>query len=130
MIQSSSNPSQLSGWSSTFFACVHISQMELSHGESSPLTITGGKNGVRALGSTGCSTTSSSKLAVVRFELDRKRETETSVRLRAICSEADVMLLRCLTDAYTRQSSFNTPSLDETNRSRTVQHAHAEVPQQ
>lgn len=35
----------------------------------------------------------------VRFELDRNRAFDPSVRVRCILSVADVTLLRCLTDA-------------------------------
>lgn len=65
--------------------------------------MTGGRKGVRARASTACSTASSQTLAVVRLESDRSRAIETSVRLLAICSVADAMLFRCLTDACPSQ---------------------------
>lgn len=62
--------------------------------------MTGGSIAVRARGSTSCTTSSSSiMLPDVRFELDRNRAFDPSVRVRCILSVADVTLLRCLTDA-------------------------------
>jgi hypothetical protein len=67
--------------------------------------MTGGSMAVRALGSTGCTTSSSSSmLPDVRFEFDRTRVLDPSVLVRCIFSVADVTLLRCLTDACIRVS--------------------------
>lgn len=55
---------------------------------------------VRARGSTGCTTSSSSsRLPDVRFEFDRSRLAVLSVRVRCIFRFDEAMLLRWRTDA-------------------------------
>lgn len=55
---------------------------------------------VRARGSTGCTTSSSStKLSELRFELDRSRLVELPVGVRCIFTFDDAMLPRCRTEA-------------------------------
>jgi hypothetical protein len=54
----------------------------------------------RARGSTGCTTSSSSRrLPEVRFELDRSLLALLSVRVRCIFRFDEVILLRCRTEA-------------------------------
>ena len=62
---------------------------------------------VRARGSTGCTISSSSTLGSVRFEFDRRRAIDPSVRLRCSFMLVDATLPRCLTDAYVGQSASN-----------------------
>src|SRR4051794_2824046 len=96
--------------------------------------MTGGSIAVRARGSTGCTTSPSSRLAAVRFESDRSRVVEPLVWLRCIFRVVEATLLRCLTDACIQTiSTFNrqtTTSKQGTHRSRPMEHADAEVPQQ
>ena len=55
---------------------------------------------VRARGSTGCTTSSSSTmLLALRFELDRSRLVELPVCVRCILTFDDAMLPRCRTEA-------------------------------
>jgi hypothetical protein len=55
---------------------------------------------VRARGSTGCTTSSSSStLLEVRFEFDRSRLAVLSVRVRCIFRFDEVTLFRCRTEA-------------------------------
>jgi hypothetical protein len=64
------------------------------------LTKTGGNMAVRARGSTGCTTSSSSMmLPDVRFEFDRNRLTELPVCVRCILRLEEAMLPRCRTEA-------------------------------
>lgn len=80
-------------------------------------TKTGGNIAVRARGSTGCTTSSSSsRLPEVRFELERKRLAELSVRVRCIFRFAEVILLRWRTEAWihiSMQFHFSCPDLIE-----------------
>jgi hypothetical protein len=58
---------------------------------------------VRARGSTGCTTSSSSSmLPVVRFEFDRNRLIELPVCVRCTLRFDEVMLPRCRTEACNR----------------------------
>lgn len=78
--------------STCLFCFLHV---QMSH------TKTGGNIAVRARGSTGCTTSSSSSvLPEVRFELERNRLAELSVRVRCIFRFAEVILLRWRTEAW------------------------------
>jgi hypothetical protein len=77
-------------------------------------TMTGGNMAVRARGSTGCTTSASSCVAVVRLELERSRVIEPSVRVRCIFRVADAILPRCLTDAYIGWNQHSSSEIDTT----------------
>jgi hypothetical protein len=88
-------------WIVVDFLCLQVmvirNLMLRFHGR---LTRTGGNMGVRARGSTGCTTSSSSMLLPdVRFEFDRNRLTELPVCVRCILRFDEAMLPRCRTEA-------------------------------
>lgn len=67
--------------------------------------------GVRARGSTGCTTSSSSStLPVVRFEFERSRLTELPVCVRCIFKLDEAMLPRCRTEAWRIVSYSSAPT--------------------
>jgi hypothetical protein len=64
---------------------------------------------VRARGSTGCTTSSSSStLFEVRFEFDRSRLAVLSVRVRCIFRFDEVTLFRCRTEACDTELTSST----------------------
>lgn len=67
----------------------------------------------------------------MRLELDRNLVLDPSVRVLCILIVAEVILLRCLTDACLVSALSRLSDIRlETDRSRPVKHAHAEVPKQ
>lgn len=106
MIQSSSNPIQHSGSSSTHFDCCAHGQRALYILGGISLTITGGRSAVRVRGSTACSIDSSpSTLCEVRLEFDRSRAvTWLSVRCRPNGACDDTLLL-CRSEDCSQVSS-------------------------
>jgi hypothetical protein len=79
------------------------------------LTNTGGSIAVRARGSTGCTTSSSSSaLPDVRLEFDRMRPAELSVRVRWML--ADAMLFRGRSEAARGRCSIPTLKSHSNNR--------------
>jgi hypothetical protein len=103
MMQSSSNPSQLIGSSSTILDLWKLGLVFItSTRRIGKLTITGGNSAVRIRDSTWCSIKSSpSKLLEVRLELERSRNVAwLSVRFRGKAAWEEMLPL-CRTDTLT-----------------------------